>query len=315
MADKLTPYNTGHFHVPNEVANAADVPLTDKEFRIYIMICRFASSYKTVFPSYAKIREHCAIGSNATVRNALNGLVEKGLLHVRARKRKGTNARSSNVYTLLKPRVDRKNTDENECPVCGCSTVEHEQKKPAPDLENTGLDGIGCTVNEQGLYSNCTKVVQSVNKGCTVGVEEIKRENKYSNKSVSQSSGQDVTDEEIEKFESEIKSQIDYEELSVTHPDELPLVDEFINVIADVEFTSSPTVRVGRGDKERNHVKKQFKKLTYDAIVRCLRKYESQPNEIKNKPMYIRTMLYQAPMETEAEVTNLYASSRGGKES
>jgi hypothetical protein len=176
--DKLTPYTTGHFSVPNEVANAADVPLTHEEFRIYIMICRFASSYKKVFPSYAKIREHCAIGSNATVKKALNGLAEKGLLHIKPQKRKGTNAKSSNLYTLLKPQVKRKNTDENECPVCGGSTVEHEHKKTPASLENTGVDGIGCSPAVQGLFTGCTRVVQPVNKGCSPAVQEI-IENKY----------------------------------------------------------------------------------------------------------------------------------------
>lgn len=115
----------------------------------------------------------------------------------------------------------------------------------------------------------------------------------------------------IAQTEQEIKENISYEDHIHVDESRKALLDEFVTTMLDVIFTENETVRIGGEDKPRTLVKRQYMRLNYEAIERCLDQFESHAAQIKKKPEYIRTMLYNATMETEAHTVNLVNANRG----
>ena len=62
-------------------------------------------------------------------------------------------------------------------------------------------------------------------------------------------------------------------------------------------------------------VKSRFHKLTYEHIEHVLDQYKTVADRITKKKAYIVTMLYNATLEADSHMTNLYHSDRlGGRE-
>ena len=114
------------------------------------------------------------------------------------------------------------------------------------------------------------------------------------------------TDEQahLEAVLSVIHDNIDYENLKLSHSEEIDLIDNFVNVMLDTLLSKSKMVHINRQEKPRELVKSSLMKLNYADMEYVLMRFQEQEQRIKRKQSYILTMLYHASMERTAHYVN-----------
>lgn len=127
---------------------------------------------------------------------------------------------------------------------------------------------------------------------------------------------EDKTDETDEKNSIEntlevIHDNIGYEQLRQTNPEDMGLIDEFVNVMLDTLLSKSGVVRINGEEKPRALVQSQIMKVGYDDILLVLMQFRQHKERIQKKRQYILSMLYHAPMERNAHYTNLVHAEFG----
>ena len=127
---------------------------------------------------------------------------------------------------------------------------------------------------------------------------------------------EDKTDETDEKNSIEntlevIHGNIGYEQLRQTNPEDMGLIDEFVNVMLDTLLSKSGVVRINGEEKPRALVQNQIMKVSYDDILLVLMQFRQHKERIQKKRQYILSMLYHAPMERNAHYTNLVHAEFG----
>lgn len=127
---------------------------------------------------------------------------------------------------------------------------------------------------------------------------------------------EDKTDETDEKNSIEntlevIHGNIGYEQLRQTNPEDMGLIDEFVNVMLDTLLSKSGVVRINGEEKPRALVQSQIMKVGYDDILLVLMQFRQHKERIQKKRQYILSMLYHAPMERNAHYTNLVHAELG----
>ena len=106
-----------------------------------------------------------------------------------------------------------------------------------------------------------------------------------------------------------IHNNIGYEQLKQTHPEDMGLIDEFVNVMLDVLLSADGVIRINGEVKSRELVQSQIMKLEYADVEYVLMQFKQQRERIKKKPQYILTMLYQSRLERNAHYTNWVQSN------
>ena len=127
---------------------------------------------------------------------------------------------------------------------------------------------------------------------------------------------EDKTDETDEKNSVEntlevIHDNIGYEQLRQTNPEDMGLIDEFVNVMLDTLLSKNGVVRINGEEKPRALVQNQIMKVSYDDILLVLMQFRQHKERIQKKRQYILSMLYHAPMERNAHYTNLVHAELG----
>ena len=127
---------------------------------------------------------------------------------------------------------------------------------------------------------------------------------------------EDKTDETDEKNSIEntlevIHGNIGYEQLRQTNPEDMGLIDEFVNVMLDTLLSKNGVVRINGEEKPRALVQSQIMKVGYDDILLVLMQFRQHKERIQKKRQYILSMLYHAPMERNAHYTNLVHAEFG----
>lgn len=124
---------------------------------------------------------------------------------------------------------------------------------------------------------------------------------------------EDKTDEKnsIENTLEVIHDNIGYEQLRQTNPEDMGLIDEFVNVMLDTLLSKSGVVRINGEEKPRALVQSQIMKVGYDDILLVLMQFRQHKERIQKKRQYILSMLYHAPMERNAHYTNLVHAEFG----
>ena len=127
---------------------------------------------------------------------------------------------------------------------------------------------------------------------------------------------EDKTDETDEKNSVEntlevIHDNIGYEQLRQTNPEDMGLIDEFVNVMLDTLLSKNGVVRINGEAKPRALVQNQIMKVSYDDILLVLMQFRQHKERIQKKRQYILSMLYHAPMERNAHYTNLVHAEFG----
>lgn len=127
---------------------------------------------------------------------------------------------------------------------------------------------------------------------------------------------EDKTDETDKKNSVEntlevIHDNIGYEQLRQTNPEDMGLIDEFVNVMLDTLLSKNGVVRINGEEKPRALVQNQIMKVSYDDILLVLMQFRQHKERIQKKRQYILSMLYHAPMERNAHYTNLVHAELG----
>lgn len=137
--------------------------------------------------------------------------------------------------------------------------------------------------------------------------------NNHVSLSVREEDKTDETDEEnsIENTLEVIHDNIGYEQLRQTNPEDMGLIDEFVNVMLDTLLSKSGVVRINGEEKPRALVQSQIMKVGYDDILLVLMQFRQHKKCIQKKRQYILSMLYHAPMERNAHYTNLVHAEFG----
>ena len=137
--------------------------------------------------------------------------------------------------------------------------------------------------------------------------------NNHVSLSVREEDKTDKTDEKnsIENTLEVIHDNIGYEQLRQTNPEDMGLIDEFVNVMLDTLLSKSGVVRINGEEKPRALVQSQIMKVGYDDILLVLMQFRQHKERIQKKRQYILSMLYHAPMERNAHYTNLVHAEFG----
>lgn len=137
--------------------------------------------------------------------------------------------------------------------------------------------------------------------------------NNHVSLSVREEDKTDETDEEsrLENTLEVIHDNIGYEQLRQTNPEDMSLIDEFVNVMLDTLLSKSGVVRINGEEKPRALVQSQIMKVGYDDILLVLMQFRQHKERIQKKRQYILSMLYHAPMERNAHYTNLVHAEFG----
>ena len=142
---------------------------------------------------------------------------------------------------------------------------------------------------------------------------KLKINNNHVSLSVREEDKTDETDEEnsVENTLEVIHDNIGYEQLRQTNPEDMGLIDEFVNVMLDTLLSKSGVVRINGEEKPRALVQSQIMKVGYDDILLVLMQFRQHKERIQKKRQYILSMLYHAPMERNAHYTNLVHAEFG----
>ncbi len=137
--------------------------------------------------------------------------------------------------------------------------------------------------------------------------------NNHVSLSVREEDKTDETDEEnsVENTLEVIHDNIGYEQLKQTNPEDMGLIDEFVNVMLDTLLSTGGVVRINGEEKPRTLVQSQIMKVGYDDILLVLLQFKQHKERIQKKRQYILSMLYHAPMERNAHYTNLVHAEFG----
>jgi len=107
-------------------------------------------------------------------------------------------------------------------------------------------------------------------------------------------------------FEKIVRHNIEYE--SFTYDSDKGLVDNFVDVMVDVLATDGGSININGESKPRAVVRSVYMKLTHTEIECAVAKYKSAMNTVKNHKGYIRIVLYNAQLESNAYLENLVSS-------
>lgn len=137
--------------------------------------------------------------------------------------------------------------------------------------------------------------------------------NNHVSLSVREEDKTDETDGEnsVENTLEVIHDNIGYEQLEQTNPEDMGLIDEFVNVMLDTLLSKGGVVRINGEEKPRTLVQSQIMKVGYDDILLVLLQFRQHKERIQKKRQYILSMLYHAPMERNAHYTNLVHAEFG----
>lgn len=92
----------------------------------------------------------------------------------------------------------------------------------------------------------------------------------------------------------EIKARIEYDIIKEQYPNDD--VESFVELMAEVQFYTAPTIRIGRQEIPSSFVKRRFRQLEREHIEFVLDSLRENTNQIKNIKAYLLTALYNAPI-------------------
>jgi hypothetical protein len=101
-----------------------------------------------------------------------------------------------------------------------------------------------------------------------------------------------------------IQDNIGYEGFVSFRGDELPFVDELVQIMLDVHFTDTDYIKIKGEMKPREIVKSVFMKLKNEHINYVINRFFKYEESITNKRGFLETMLYNSYSEANAAIEN-----------
>ena len=96
-----------------------------------------------------------------------------------------------------------------------------------------------------------------------------------------------------------LKEKIDYDSLIIQYKYNIQMIDEIIDIIADVLSSNKEIIRIGNDDKPAEAVKNQFMKLENRHIQLFMNNMLANTSKIKNICQYLITTLYNTMLAKE----------------
>jgi hypothetical protein len=247
-----------------------DKRLTAQAKAIYSYLCTYTGAGYTAFPSRRKIMADLDIGKDKYYVH-FNLLKRYGYVKAQ-QQRSGKGKFKCNLFTL-----------SSSLPFAGLSCTD----KPYPSSS----------------YPDNQDTKKNKNKNKHIFVE---------NNSLScKLEGQDetmVSKQGIEDLETKLRANVSYDELSLSYPNDICLVDELIAIMVDVLITPGGFVEVEREFKPRELVSYRLESLCFEDIEHVILQFKNLKAPITKKKQYLLTMLYNCKLERESHYTNLARS-------
>jgi hypothetical protein len=247
-----------------------DKRLTAQAKAIYSYLCTYTGTGRTAFPSRRKIMADLDIGKDKYYVH-FNLLKRYGYVKAE-QQRSGKGKFKCNLFTL-----------SSSLPFAGLSCT----GRPYPSSSST---------DNQDTKKN-------KNKNKHIFVE---------NNSLScKLEGQDetiVSKQHIKSLETKLRANISYEELALSYPNDIGLVDEIVAIMVDVLITPGGFVEVEREFKPRELVSYRLESLDFEDIEHVIMQLKNLKTPITRKRQYLLTIMYNCKLEREAHLTNLVRS-------
>jgi hypothetical protein len=159
------------FYLENDLLDREDLTIYEKT--VYIVIARYVNGENKAFPSYETIAKK---GSMAKIqaKRVVKSLIKKRLLKKEARKNKGNKSHTSNLYTLLNPKLKDENNNSKD------EVVSHRYQGGVPQIPGVVSDRYpnNTSIKKTNLNNvNRTSEEEAV-ENSREGIEENKLENK-----------------------------------------------------------------------------------------------------------------------------------------
>lgn len=262
--------------------NMIKTPLLNHyEKMVYLVLKTYANNETSrAFPSHNTIAKYAGI-SKTTVKEAIKGLVDKGIIQKEYRYREDS-GQTSNIYTLM----DSKEIWES-------ATVE-EIKRASAETEVERSIRI------------LKKAGYSIKKEPSVATDQSSTDSTFSENNDNTISNNNNSEENrMSRYDlDEIKTLYNYElikNMPGIYPEDL---DAVVNILFDVLNTSKKEIRVAGENKDSMVVISKLMKLTPDEIGYAIEQFNSQKKEIKNVRAYMLTLLYNAKEQYALYITN-----------
>lgn len=106
----------------------------------------------------------------------------------------------------------------------------------------------------------------------------------------------------IDSYKKIIQENIDYDVLRDIHSNEINILDELVELMADT-MSSSEEIRIAKKTVPVDTVRNRFLKIDSDHIDYVIESITNNTTEIKNIKAYMLTALYNAPMTFDTHLT------------
>lgn len=264
-----------------------ELGLKNAELMIYALIYGFSQDGQGRFRGKLAYLMEWTQASKQTVLNAISSLVGRGLI-VKAEIPQLNGQRGVEYYAMPL---------EDAAPQMAEGAPE-ELPKPAEDPDDGGLK---IRPEVQKLDHDGLKIRPPRSKNLTDTVQKLDPYNNIYNNNYIYSDNQSIY-QSMDGSMERIREQIEYDVLSDAYDGDL--LDAVVQVMAEVEATQTPTVRIGAEDKPAAIVRSVFGKLTADDVARTLddlRDYAAT-NEVANPRALLTTFLYNSRLGATKQI-------------
>lgn len=252
---------------------------------VFIGIKRHLNSKnKASFPSIERLGRYMGVTRN-TVKKAIRGLEEKGIISIKQRHKKDGGS-TSNLYVL------------------------HDNKKLWKAGTLDSMKEIASNMSDEEM------IEYLVSKGYCITKEKAHTSEATQSTDVSAISNKHYNqlnnNTEIEKKQAaeerysleNIRQLLCYDDMLIQEPYNQDLIDTFLFYLHDAVNSKKVTIRVNGEDKPRETVVSVLLKLDCFDFLYAVHKYQENTTKIENQKAYILTLLYNAKAQNKADVTN-----------
>ena len=244
------------------------------------------------------------------IRNLRNSLKNRGLIDFK----KGDGKKRDPVYrffylsqigykiapdiaqTTYKNAVGKTNGDKN---APDNRTID---SKFAPDtVGDTVGDSVGDNVVTDCEFAPDSGLSSYSIKNKSKKENENKRENIKSNpiesttEDMMRYDADAISPDIVSSYEERIKKNIDYDGLLITHPFDIRMIDEMVELIAEQMLSMSDVTLIAGQQYPTAHVKRKFLKLNYSHIEYVLECLKKNTTDVRNIKKYLLAALFNAP--------------------
>lgn len=270
-----------------------DLPISEHAKIVYMCLCRFSDGDKKSFPSHASIGKKCSIKSRTTVIDAIDKLMEVGLLDYKPRKT-SKGGQTSNLYFLYnKPNkeVQKKYQKlkflKEKKKSSRCSTDRHPpvQEMDSPPVQE--MDSPPCSGDGHPLFNRWTAPVQQMDSPCSGDEHEV-----YPSKNTHFKNTQSINQDG--QMDSHALQNL-LETIGVSRLKHTAQISVVESALTDLLQRG----RVGKKVYPREEIAATLQNLTVEKIDAALDRWEGQSKKrkIPSPYEYIKTCLFAAGKE------------------